>query len=271
MANRIFDKILTEEIEEFRNSFSNVSKRLFMDENDKLFHPGEFGMYREAIARKFLKSFAPSYLDIEQGFLINSNDENSTQCDIVIYDARHTPLLKNKELQRFFPIETVSAVGEVKSDLNFQDFKTALLKLAKTKKMSEFVKNPSIIYRKQEGEFSPETNPYDLLTTFLICQKFKFDPKRIEEVYDESIDVRHRHNMILSIEDGLLLYDWSTTDDTAVHFLPTLDGKRQQNWAFYRLEDNGINCFKVFCNYLFDALCFRTIMFTQISNYMKYL
>jgi hypothetical protein len=201
MANRIFENILTQEIEDFRNSFANVSKKLFVDDNDKLLHPGEFGMYREAIVRKFLKSFAPGYLGIDQGFLINSNDENSSQCDIILYDSRYTPLLKNKELQRFFPIETVSAIGEVKSNLDFVNFKTALLKLAYAKKMSEYIKNPSIIYRHQTGDFSPQTYPYDLITSFLICQKLNFNPKRITEVYDDNIEVRHRHNMILSIED----------------------------------------------------------------------
>ena len=271
MSNRIFEQLMIEEIEIFKNSFSNVSKELFTSaNNDRLFHCGEFGMYREAITRKFLKSFTPSYLDVDQGFVINSNEDVSTQCDIVIYDTRYTPLLKNKELQRFFPVETVCAVGEVKSNLEFNDFKIALLKLAKTKKISEYISSPSIIYRSMPGEFSPQKNPYDLITTFLICQKLDFDIKRIVEVYENDIDVRHRHNLILSIEDGLILYEWSTKENIGMNYLPTIDGIRQQNWALYSLKEAGISCYKVFCNFLFQALCYKTIMFTQISNYMEH-
>jgi hypothetical protein len=270
MSNKIFEKLLVDEIETFRNSFSNVSKDLFTNSDEKLFHPGEYGMYREAISRKFIKSFSPAHLDIDQGFLINSKDDLSTQCDIVIYDARFTPLLKNRELQRFFPVETTSAIGEVKSNLSFTNFKTALIKLARTKEISEYVKNPSVIYRNKQGDFSPMTYPNDLVTTFLICQKLDFDIKRIEEVYDDSIKVRHRHNMILSMEDGLILYEWSTKERIGMHYLPTIDGIRQQNFGFYSIREAGISCFKVFCNYLFEALCFRTLMFTQISDYMEH-
>lgn len=270
MANTIFNQLLEEEIEIFKNSFSNVSKGIFTRDDEKLIHPGEFGMYRESIARKFMASFTPANLDIDQGFLINSNNEVSTQCDIVIYDSKYTPLLRNRELQRFFPIETVCSVGEVKSTMSFTDFKIALHKLAKTKKISEFVKNPSIIYRQQPGDFSPKESPNDLITTFLICQKFDFDPKKISEVYDASFEVRHRHNMILSIEDGLILYAHGTKDDLAMIHLPTIDGKNQLNWALQSPKDDNLKYFKVFCNYMFDASCFKTILFTQISDYMKY-
>ncbi len=270
MSNKIFEQLLLEEIDIFKNSFSKISKELFTNDKEKLIHPGEFGMYRESIARKFLKSFTPANLDIDQGFLINSNDEVSTQCDIVIYNPKYTPLLKNRELQRFFPVETVCSVGEVKSILSFSDFKIALLKLAKTKKISEYVKNPSIIFRSKAGDFSPKQYPNDLISTFIICQKLDFDLKRIIEVYDTSIEVRHRHNMILSIEDGLILYELPTQGELGVHYLPTIDGVTQLNFGHQGFENGDDRYIKVFCNYLFQALTFRTILFTQISDYMIY-
>ena len=117
MPNRIFEEILLEEIETFKNSFSNVSKKMFHDpETNKLIHSGEFGMYREAIAKKFLRFFVPVRLEIDQGFLLNSINEVSTQCDIVIYDKNVTPLIRSNELQRFYPVETVCSVGEIKSN-----------------------------------------------------------------------------------------------------------------------------------------------------------
>ena len=172
MPNRIFEEILLEEIETFKNSFSNVSKKMFHDpETNKLIHSGEFGMYREAIAKKFLRFFVPVRLEIDQGFLLNSINEVSTQCDIVIYDKNVTPLIRSNELQRFYPVETVCSVGEIKSILSFNDFKNALLKLATTKKMSEQINNPSIIYRQFPGNFNPKECHFDLITTFIIWTK----------------------------------------------------------------------------------------------------
>lgn len=113
MANKIFDQLLLEEIDIFKTSLSKKSKQLFTNENEIIIHPGEFGMNREAIVNKFMSFFTPANLDFDQGFLINSNNEANTQCDIIIYDPKYTPLFKNRELQRYFPVETFCAMGEV--------------------------------------------------------------------------------------------------------------------------------------------------------------
>jgi hypothetical protein len=110
-----------------------IGKNIFSNDNGKLIHPGEFGIYREAICKRFLEFIIPKKLSIDNGFLINTNNEVSTQCDIVIYDSKHTPLVQSNELQRFFPIETVCAIGEVKSTLSKAQLKETLLKLSKVK------------------------------------------------------------------------------------------------------------------------------------------
>ncbi len=88
MANAIFNKLLKELIDNFTNSFINVSEGLFKNQEDNnLIYPGEFGLYREAICKRFLKFIVPQKLSIDTVFLINSNDEVSTQCDIIIYQS----------------------------------------------------------------------------------------------------------------------------------------------------------------------------------------
>ena len=65
MANKIFDSILKEKINNFIASFLSTSNELFDDEKTKrLFHAGEFGAYREAIVREFLQFIVPRGLDI---------------------------------------------------------------------------------------------------------------------------------------------------------------------------------------------------------------
>ena len=272
MPNKIFDQILVEEIEIFMNSFSNVSKKMFINgEDESLIHAGEFGMYREALVKRFLRFFIPPKLEIDQGFLINSTDDVSTQCDVVIYDKNYTPLIRSNELQRFYPVETVCAVGEVKSNVSFTALKTALIKLYKSKEMSTKVASDRVIRRSYPGDYNPEKISDDRITTFLICQKLDFKLDRLTEIYDEDTDPKFMHNMILSLEDGLILYSNTDKDGKpSMHLNPTWDGITQNDLSSYRFETGGIDCIKIFCNLLFNATTFRSIVLPEILSYMIY-
>ncbi|GEC78203.1 DUF6602 domain-containing protein [Flavobacterium aquatile] len=273
MANKIFEEILIEEIEIFINSFANVSKKMFESgtSKNKLLHSGEFGMYREAIVKRFLRFFIPQSIEIDQGFLINSFDDVSTQCDIVIYDRNHTPFIKSNELQRFFPVETVCAVGEVKSTLDFTSLKNACKKLYEVKKISEKVGSKSILRRFDSYPYGDVKCGNDLITTFIVCQKLDFNLDKLTSLYDSEDEPRFMHNVILSIEDGLILY--SNEDEhgnNEMHIHPTWDKVKLNNLAVYSLETGGIDCFKIFCNLIFNATTFRTIVLPEILSYMKY-
>ena len=140
MPNFIFDSLIEEKIEIFKNQFANTSKQVFFDpDNKKLIHPGEFGLYREVIVKNFIKFLIPQIVTMDNGFLITPKDNVSTQCDIIIYYKNVTPLIESSELQKFFPIETVIGVGEVKSTLSKKQFKEALNKLADVKMLREDV------------------------------------------------------------------------------------------------------------------------------------
>lgn len=67
----------------------------------------------------------------------------SHQCDIVIYDALQTPLVESQFSQMFYTIESVAAVGEIKSVLSKQAFKETINKLATVKKYERKSKKPS--------------------------------------------------------------------------------------------------------------------------------
>ncbi|HKP95408.1 MAG TPA: DUF6602 domain-containing protein, partial [Fibrobacteria bacterium] len=140
MGNRVFDALLVEQFEIFKQAFVSSSRQIFFDEStQRLIHPGEFGTFRETICKDFLRHFVPRRLGFGTGFLINTFDEISTQCDIVVYDSNVTPLIQSEEKQRFFPVESVCGVGEIKSVLNKTSLKSALNKLAEVKRISERV------------------------------------------------------------------------------------------------------------------------------------
>lgn len=113
--NSIIRNTTIENYLNLKSAFEN-SKKIFSSQKDgKIFHNGEYGTYREDLVKRFLRLYIPSRLDIGTGFLINAEGDISTQCDIIIYDRYTTPIIESSGNQRFFPIETVAAVGEIKS------------------------------------------------------------------------------------------------------------------------------------------------------------
>lgn len=271
----VFEELLIENIEIFKNSFLNISKNVFYDkQNNKYTHPGEYGIYREAICKRFLRFFLPNKFDIHNGFLINSYNDRSTQCDVIIYDRNSTPFIQAADFQRFFPVETVVAVGEIKSTLSKSDFKDTLNKLAAIKKLRSKSGSQNYIFRDTEDgriypdTYSPDVFEKDNLLSFLICQKLDFDLSNISNeingYYDADIENFNRHNLILSIEDGVLVY----YDDNGVSLMyPTIRGVKLRN-RFTIPGENKFIHFKCFMHYLFMGVCSTTILYPETKNYI---
>jgi Domain of unknown function (DUF6602) len=267
MPNKIFDALYIEKVEQFILSFSDTSKKIFYDDEKKqIFHNGEYGMYRESIVRDFLKFIVPPSLDISSGFLITTLDDVSSQCDIIIFDSKITPLYEGEKKQRFFPIEPIYAIGEIKSTLSKTDFKKALNKLAKNKALSERMLSIPPIIKKDPSKkaiYDPKNDDFDIIPSFLICQKLNFDISNIEQevsgFYDKNIAIRHRHNFVLSIDDGLLVYN------LAGRSFPYNQNLKDM---FVKANDKHAH-FKVFLIYLFMVISNKTLFYPELANYIK--
>jgi hypothetical protein len=179
-----------------------------------------------------------------------------------------TPLFQAGDRQRFFPVESVSCIGEVKSTLSKRDLSTALNKLAATKALSERISFPRVLRRYPPGNFDPINHQDDLVPTILICQKLDFDLSKIENdidgMYDSNVLQRHKHNIILSIDDGLLSYY-----DTSGNYLsyPMLAGDKVQN-RFTVPNSNPYVHFKLFASCMFMLTTNRTLLYPEFSSYM---
>jgi hypothetical protein len=281
LASKIFDALLEEKIQSFVFAYETTSHQAFYDEKDKkLRHTGEYGTYREIIVRDFLKFFTPSRLDVHNGFLITTTDSVSTQCDVIIFDGKSTPLIENGERQRFFPIETACAIGEVKSTLTKSQLKEALNKLARNKALREQITSPTIIRRERDGPFDPENYAYDQLPSFLICHSFNFDfsnlSNEIDGLYDPSIAIRHRHNLVLSLKDGLLAY---CDSNNKTLMFPEIAGRIQADKTLSQKEalknrlvtpkQSESTHIKLFCSYIFLLSSSTTIIYPEVTNYMS--
>jgi hypothetical protein len=274
LPSNIFEQLLSEQIEIFKNSFSSVSKTTFYNEREgNLIHAGEFGMYREAVCRDFLKFFIPGRLEVSQGFLINADNEISTQCDIIVYDDSSTPLIQSENHQRFFPVETVCAVGEVKSDVSQNGLKEALGKLAATKKMKEHVAAGNAVWQRTPHEYDPERHLSDQLFTFLICDKFSSGYERLNmnQLYEEGLLYRHRHNAVLSLQNGLLLYCLDESGRTVAPW-PMVFKERTKETELDNctLEADSENThIKWFAHFMFYAMSTATILYPDLWHYMS--
>ena len=213
--NKIYQHLLKTKINNFINEFYS-SRDLFEDlgKRNKLLHPGEFGTYRENICDELIKFSIPSKYNTGKGFLINSFDEVSTQCDIVVYDFNSTPLIENDSKVRFFPVESVVAIGEIKSKLTTTNLCEAIVKLSEIKKMKKIPhERVFCINDDKHTKFEPNTQCHDTIFTFLICEEIeRFNSNTVFEKINQSyvssnIEYAFRHNIIFSIKDGVLTYN----------------------------------------------------------------
>lgn len=271
MGNKIFDNLLIEQFEVFKRAFS-ASKELFINpETGSLIHPGEYGTYRESICKEFLRFFIPSRLEIDTGFILNIFNENSTQCDIIVYDRNSTPLLQSKEKQRFFPAETLCAIGEIKSTLNKHQLKIALNKLAYTKKICEAIDSQPI-KRKEQGPYHPDYI-FDQKFTFLICEKIELGKtetmeglaKELPSLYDSKYEDRHKHNLILSLQDGVFLY-FKENIEASIPW-PKMEGKVLPD-SFIQDTEGNYASLRAFATYMFMATSSASIYHPELTLYM---
>lgn len=198
MPKTIFQTILNRKIDNFVSTFIEDSESIFFEE-DKLIHPGEYGKYRENALTELIDLITPH--KVSDGFVFTPSNNKSTQLDIVVYNKEEVPLLSTGNA-KFFTIESVLAIGEVKSTMSKASFEKALRKLALNKKLNE--------ERKGTTTFKPfDYVEHNELTSFLVCKKLNFDFQKINlnEIY-EGIERKFWHNFILSLEDGLIGYEF---------------------------------------------------------------
>lgn len=279
MANNIIDELIEERVDVFRSAFVQRAKVLFHDDDkqNKLSHPGEFGTYREAIVRDFLLSFLPQRLAIDSGFVVNALGETSGQIDLVIYDPSLTPPLESKNRQKFFPVETVIAAGEVRSDIDRAQFADALIRISRIKAMRSTLTDEASAAVRWHGlnaaNYNPDKIPFDQVFTFLICNRIAFPlrcafPSTLNDIY-KSVAYEHRHSSVLSIEDGLLHYTSEFPEgefaDCYFPISPAGKGANLNKWI-HGHHDDYVH-FKHFCSDLFMHATHCTVGYVNLMEY----
>lgn len=266
--NEILKNLTIQNFKNFKNSFEE-SKNIFWDEkNRRLRHSAEYGSFREDLVKKWLRIVVPEKFGISSGFLISSTGAISTQCDIIIYDKTRTPKIENIDDQRFFPCETVSCIGEVKSDVNsIRVLNSYLIKLSDIKKIRSTVIDPDPYYRGSfETKFNPDQNSFDNIYSFLICNKFKFNFQPAEINYGD-IEQRFKHNVILSLQDGLVNY--KTNEGTPNLSMPFAANQNHLNNYLKCSDAEFPEAILVFLTSLHMALNFNSLLNIDMTQYLS--
>lgn len=247
MASLIYQAILNQKINNFINAFISDSDSLFKRDNS-LLHPGEYGKYREEIFKELLQIVINKDKSISDGFILTSDDDRSTQCDVIIYNTNTIPLI-DRGIAKFYPIEEVNGVIEIKSKLSHDELKRALRKLAKIK----------LLGRKRQGILEKKSiisGEADDIITFLVCEKFNFKKNPDFEKIYEGIPRRYWHNGILSIEDGYWGYCMQYDKLPESMKMRVKQAKlaritNQEAWGYpVHIEDDKI----YFCDYMFAKI-----------------
>jgi len=209
---QIVDKIVSSQLGMFATSFSNVARSVFYDENSQsIIHPGEYGMLRESLVRDLLTHFLPESVGVSQGFVVSPEGTVSSQCDIIIYSKIFSPKIHTPEQQRFFPVESVLAVGEVKSTVDSSTLRSALEKLVYIKEMRANLKKGAVAWSvfRDIGPYNPLGHHFDQLGTFLLADSFSCTKRTVVDCIRGSAADKHptfQVNMVVSIKDYLVNY-----------------------------------------------------------------
>lgn len=224
MPSDIYRTIVKRKIDTFIGSFIEDANSIFKFDF-KLIHPGEYGTFREDALKELLRILLDKDQGISDGFIITSNNKVSTQCDLIIYNAEASPLI-SEGIARFFPVEEVNGVIEVKSSLSKYQFKQALIKMARNKMLSR--NNIGLVKKRVTN-----CGEMDDIVSYLICSKLNFNISDIDlrNIYG-SIPQRYWHNGILSIEDGYISY--------RMHYADLPDNMAETREKLIRNNDNSL-------------------------------
>ncbi len=186
--------------------------------------------------------------------------------------------MESKNRQKFFPVETVIAAGEVKSNVDKGQFKDALLRLAEVKEMRSAITNQMTTvvrrYRLEKANYNPNKISFDQVFTFLICNSIDFSlsgdtiSSTLNEIY-KPVDYAHRHSVVLSLEDGLFFY--MDPDVKSCAFPISTTGKENNQNFWIHSPDNKYTHFKYFCSELFFHTVHSTVGFVSLQGYVNFL
>ena len=172
-------------------------------------HPGELGMGREEIIRRFLRAYIPARFEVSTGFVFDSKGNVSKQLDIVIANALVCPRFETAGGNRFYPCESVVAVGQVKSSLTSDaELHSALANLESVKDLDRSASGRAFDANRGEPIDHVNNHLHQIFTFLLICGKTLKDSTMHTTLMDHVL-VTAPHiwtNIVLALDRYLITF-----------------------------------------------------------------
>ena len=156
-------------------------------------HMGERGRLNELALARLLESFVPERVGVGTGLLIDSEDCQSQQTDVILFDQGNQPAVMAQTTQVLFPVEVTLGCVEVKTSLTSDGVKDCL---AKAKSLHQL---------KPVSDF-PGTPPFAVL-----AYNAGLGPKGFVESFKR--DSTHRPDLLCVLEIGLVAGGPGVLDD----------------------------------------------------------
>lgn len=147
-------------------------------------HMGERGRLNELALARLLESFVPDRVGVGTGLLIDSDDRQSQQTDVVLYDQGDQPAVMAQTTQVLFPVEVALACVEVKTHLASDGVDDCLVKAKSLSELEPVAEIPGI-------------PPFAVL-----AYNAGLTPSGFVESFERDID--HRPDLLCVLEIGLV-------------------------------------------------------------------
>jgi len=172
-------------------------------------HPGELGADREEIVRQFLRSYLPKRFDVSTGFAFDSKGDVSQQLDIVISNSLVCPRFETTGGRRYFPCESIVAVGQVKSSVDTrEESHKAMANLESVKALDRSADGKAFDSKFQE-ELDPTRNHLHQIFTFLFITGASLSQQTAHEEFIDYVLSRPAHvwtNVVLALDKYLMTF-----------------------------------------------------------------
>jgi len=271
------DVLIEGQLQTFAQNYLEASRQVFYDDAaGKLIHPGEFGGLRESLVRELLRNFLPESFGVSEGFTVSPSGEVSNQCDVVVYSRIHAPVIQTAERQRLFPVESVVAVGEVKSVADGTILRNSLEKLTRVKELRARLIDGATARSVFVGPYDPANLILDQIGTFLIAESISVQRSTVERLVREASTGKHptlQISLIASIKDYCTAYE----DNRNIYWMYPVDID-QANRVIAKLlplvflgpVPGGLQHLKLFLMNLELIVNRTTILYPDFRNYFGF-
>jgi hypothetical protein len=204
---------------DLNSTFQKVSRKFAIDFDElasEVAHKQSAGEAREYALIELLRKNLPSRVGVEQGgFVVDAHGNESAEMDVVLYDKSLGTVFNAVEGEKYFPCETVIAVGEVKTNVDSNATLTDALEKVRSVKgldRSNEGKNRAFVgpgIAQPWIEFDPHTNYRDQIFGFVFTSSSMLRDTLISGIqrFNASSPIQHWMNLFCAFNKIVISYE----------------------------------------------------------------